>query len=76
MAVTPSVRPWTELFAARTLASDGGILEILALAGNTELVQVACLRDSHAHKTATGGARLRRLRVLNDRATIVRCRET
>jgi 2-aminoadipate transaminase len=42
MAVTPETQRWHELFAARTRADiGGGILEILALAGNTELIPFA-----------------------------------
>jgi 2-aminoadipate transaminase len=42
MAITEGIERWSELFAARTRADvGGGILEILALAGNTELVPFA-----------------------------------
>ena len=41
MAVTPSAHRFTELLAARTHLGDGGILEILALSGNTELIPFA-----------------------------------
>ena len=41
MAVIEGARAWSKLFAARTHAGGGGILEILALAGNTELVPFA-----------------------------------
>lgn len=42
MAVVAGARRWSELFAERTRADvGGGILEILALAGNTELIPFA-----------------------------------
>jgi 2-aminoadipate transaminase len=42
MAVVQGARRWSELFAARTRADvGGGILEILALAGDTELIPFA-----------------------------------
>ena len=42
MAVTPEARRWSELFARRTRAGvGGGILEILALAADTELIPFA-----------------------------------
>ncbi|HEX5801075.1 MAG TPA: aminotransferase class I/II-fold pyridoxal phosphate-dependent enzyme, partial [Gaiellaceae bacterium] len=42
MAVVEGARRWSELFAARTRADvGGGILEILALAGDTTLIPFA-----------------------------------
>jgi 2-aminoadipate transaminase len=42
VAVTPEARRWSELFARRTRAGvGGGILEILALAADTELIPFA-----------------------------------
>ena len=42
MAVTPETQRWSELFARRTRGGSGsGILEILALAGNTQLIPFA-----------------------------------
>jgi len=42
MSVTDSVRSWADLFAARTRADVGeGLAEILALAGNTDLISFA-----------------------------------
>jgi len=42
MAVTPVARRWSELFAERTRAGvGGGILEILALAADTQLIPFA-----------------------------------
>jgi 2-aminoadipate transaminase len=42
VAVTPEVRRWSELFARRTRAGvGGGILEILALAADSELIPFA-----------------------------------
>ena len=42
MALVEDTRGWTELFATRSRAGvGGGILEILALAGNTELIPFA-----------------------------------
>ena len=42
MAVTPEARRWSELFARRTQAGvGGGILEILALAADSELIPFA-----------------------------------
>jgi 2-aminoadipate transaminase len=42
VAVTPETQRWSELFARRTRGGSGsGILEILALAGNTQLIPFA-----------------------------------